>query len=291
MEYGSSLRRSHGTPEARSIGPLRPYAIACSALKLPMFWQRAMKISFFVSRSSMSFSPCCDWTSTSWTRCDEVVGHLPREPADAEVGVHQAVARDLLEDVLQVLALAERVREARAEEAGVDAERAHEHEVAAQPVQLGEDDADVLRPLRHLDVHQPLDREAVAEFGAELRQVLRAVAVADALAEVHRLHQLLAAAVHVADVRRHVDDLLAVDDEHHAEDAVRARVLRPHVDGHIDDFERGVALEHHRYSSPSPAPSRRLSPCHSSISCSGLSLRSGKWSVMSSGSSSGTRFG
>ena len=48
---------------------------------------------------------------------DEVVGDFPGEAADAEVRVHQAVAGDLLEEILQIFALAERVGEARAEEA------------------------------------------------------------------------------------------------------------------------------------------------------------------------------
>ena len=80
----------------------------------------------------------------------EVVGHVPGDAAGAEVGVHQAVAGDLFEEVLQVLALAEGVDEARAEDAEVGAEGAEEHEVAGDAVELRQDDADVLGALRRL---------------------------------------------------------------------------------------------------------------------------------------------
>lgn len=175
---------------------------------------------------------------------DEVIGHFPREAADAEVGVHKAVAGDFLEELLDELALGEGVGEARAEDAGIDAEGAGEHEVTRQAVEFGEDDADVLGALGHLDVHEALDGHAVGLLGVELGEVLGAVGVADALAEVHRLHELLAAAVHVADVGDDVDDLLAGHDEHHAEHAVGARVLGAHIDGHVDDFG-GVVVDNH----------------------------------------------
>src|SRR3990172_5176393 len=112
---------------------------------------------------------------------NEVVRDLPRQPAHAEVRVHQPVAAHFLEQLLQVLALGEGVREAGPEDACVDAERPHEHEVAGKPVQLCQDHPNLFRALRYLHVHQPLDGHHVGQLRAELRQVLRPVAVADAL--------------------------------------------------------------------------------------------------------------
>ena len=185
----------------------------------------------------------------------EVGRHVPDDAAGPEVAVHHAVAADVVEDLLDVLALAEGVGERRAVDADVGREGADEHVMAGDPVQLGQDDANVLGALRHFQPGQLLDRLAVAQLGVELRQVLRAVLVDQALAIVHRLRQLLGAAVHVADVRHDVDDLLAADGEHHAEDAVSRRVLRPDVDVDIERLQLAFLIRrrHSPLSSP-PSP-------------------------------------
>ncbi len=59
------------------------------------------------------------------------------------------------------------------------------------------------------------------------------------------LGELLGAAVHVADVRHEVHDLFAVDHQHHAEDAVGRRVLRPDVDVEVDSLELVLVLLGH----------------------------------------------
>ena len=82
----------------------------------------------------------------------EVARHVPGDAARPEVGVHQPVAGDLLEQVEDVLALPEGVDERGTEDAQVGPEGAQEHEVAGNPVQLRQDDADVLRPLRRLQM-------------------------------------------------------------------------------------------------------------------------------------------
>ena len=181
----------------------------------------------------------------------EVARHVPGDTAGTEVGIHQPVAGDLLEEVEQVLALAEGVGERRTEDAQVGAEGAEEHEVAANAVELRQDDADVLGPLRRHQARQLLNGLHVAELGVELRQVLGAVLVADGLPVVHVLGQLLGAAVHVSDVRDEVDDLFAVDDQHHAEDAVGRRVLRSDVDVDVDrvEFVLGRHIGHYSLSS------------------------------------------
>ena len=165
---------------------------------------------------------------------NEVVRDVPDQATGPEVAVHQPLAGRLFKDVLNVLALPEAVGERGAKVAEIDAERAQEHKVAADPVQLAEDDADVLRPLRHLQLQQLLDGHAVGLLIHELGQVVRPVLVADGRAVVHRLGELLGAAMHVADVRLDVLHALAIDGQHHAKDAVSAGVLRPHVDVDVD---------------------------------------------------------
>ena len=80
-----------------------------------------------------------------------------------------------------------------------------------------------------------------ASFAVEVADVVDAVEEGDYLGVVLDLAELLGAAVQVADVWFDLDDAFAVDPQHHAEDAVRAGMLRPHVDHEIDGVE-GVGL-------------------------------------------------
>ena len=113
--------------------------------------------------------------------------------------------------------------------------------MAGDAVELGQNHANVLRALRRLEAGELLDRFDVTVLGVELGQVIRAVVVADDLAKVAVLRQLLVAAVHVADDGIEVCNDLAVDGDHHAEDAVRGRVLRPDVDVDVHGFELALA--------------------------------------------------
>src|SRR5207249_11461313 len=64
-------------------------------------------------------------------------------------------------------------------------------------------------------------------------QVVHAVGVGDELDRRDVFADLLGAAVQVAHVRHHFGDQLAVGAQHQAQDAVRAGVLRAHVDEHL----------------------------------------------------------
>ncbi len=64
-------------------------------------------------------------------------------------------------------------------------------------------------------------------------QVVHPVGVGNPLPRREVLADLLGAAVQIADVRRDFADDLAVGPQHQAQHAVRAGVLRPHVDEHL----------------------------------------------------------
>ena len=163
--------------------------------------------------------------------------HVLRQAADPHRVVGQPRAAELLEQIENQLALAERVEEHR-HRADVHRVRADPQAVAGDPLQLAEDRAHVARAPRHLDRHQLLDGLAVADVVGRRRDVVHPVGQQDDLRPVAVLAQLLDAAVQVADDDVGVDDLLAVEAQHHAQHAVRARMLRAHVDHQL------VGVEH-----------------------------------------------
>ena len=78
----------------------------------------------------------------------------------------------------------------------------------------------------HLDAGQLLDRQDVGQVVHHPAEVVHAVGVGDVGVPGLALAHLLGAAVVEADVGHGVDDLLAVELQHDAEDAVGAGVLR-----------------------------------------------------------------
>ena len=143
------------------------------------------------------------------------------DAADADVVVHHARAGYGLEELLDSLALPEAVENGR-HGAGVESEDAVEEHVVGDAVELAEDRADVPRSLGDLQRHDLLDGHAEGELAVEVADVVDAVEEGDYLGVVLDLAELFGAAVQVADVWLDLDDALAVDPQHHAEDAVRA---------------------------------------------------------------------
>ena len=88
-----------------------------------------------------------------------------------------------------------------------------------------------LRPRRHLDAHQLLDRQRVGEVVDGRRQVVVAVGDDHALLPAQRLHLLLDSRVQVADHRLDAADLLAVEVDDEPQHAVRRGMMRAEVDG------------------------------------------------------------
>src|SRR5262249_37726641 len=109
----------------------------------------------------------------------------------------------------------------------------HADQVAGNAVQLGDNDPNDLRLLRYLHAAELLDRHGVAKVHVHPRQVIHAVGVGDELDGQDVFADLLSAAVQIAEVRRDFRDHLTVGPQHQAEHAVRAGVLRSHVDEHF----------------------------------------------------------
>src|SRR5436190_14168754 len=154
---------------------------------------------------------------------------VQRQAADPHRVVRQARAAELFEQVENQLALAERVEEHR-HRADVHRVRAHPEAVARDALQLAENRADVARAPRHFDLHQLLDRLAVADVVRRSGHVVHPVGQKNDLRPVAVLAQLLDAAMQIADDDFCVHHLLAVQTQHDPQHAVRARMLRPHVD-------------------------------------------------------------
>ncbi len=104
--------------------------------------------------------------------------------------------------------------------------------MAGDALQLGDQHADVAHALGHLDAEQPLDRQAERQAVRLRAEVVHPLDERDHLLPLLLLGGLLDAGVQVADRRVGVDDGLAGELQHEPQHAVRAGVLRPHVDGH-----------------------------------------------------------
>ncbi len=168
--------------------------------------------------------------------------NVQRQPADPHRVVGEARAAELFEQVQDQLALAERVEEHR-HRADVHRVRADPQAMARDPLQLAQDRPHVPRAARHLDRHQLLDRFAVADVVGGRRDVVHPIGQQDDLRPVPVLAQLLDAAVQIADHDVGVDDLLAVQAQHHAQHAMRARMLRAHVDHELVRVEHRAVVD------------------------------------------------
>ena len=80
---------------------------------------------------------------------------------------------------------------------------------------------------------QLFDRQRPAQVHVHPGQVIDAVGIGDVLPRREVLADLLRAAVQIADVRRHLGDHFAVGPQHQPQHAVRAGMLRAHVDQHL----------------------------------------------------------
>ena len=116
-------------------------------------------MSFFVSRPSNSSSLRREPVQERVHRVVEPARQVLAQAADADVAGEEAEAGDELVDVQQQLALAHGVEQHR-HGADFHAVRAQPDQMAGQPLQLGEQHADVLHALRHLQPEQLLDARA-----------------------------------------------------------------------------------------------------------------------------------
>ena len=144
---------------------------------------------------------------------DLVVGDVPPRPADpGPVGV-VPLARDVLDDVVEELALVEAVEEP-GERAEIERRGADAQQVVLDPADLAEDRADDRRARREADSEEALDGEMPRHVVRDRTHVVHAADGADVLVVVVVLAELLEAAVQVADVRRAASHPLAIEFEH-----------------------------------------------------------------------------
>ena len=159
------------------------------------------------------------------------LGQVEGDAADAGVVVGQPRAAELLGEVVYLLALAQGVHEGR-ERADVTGVRADADEVARDAVELARDRSQVPRPRRDLEAEQLLHRHRPALVGEHRREVVDPIRVRHELRVLQQFADLLDAAVQVSDLRHRALHHLAVGLDEEVDDAVRGRVLRPHVQEH-----------------------------------------------------------
>ena len=169
----------------------------------------------------------------------------------------------------------------RRERAHVENVRAHVEHVVADARQLGKQHPQILRAFGHFEIEQLLNREHIGMLLTQRRAVIQAVEVRQRLQISLLLDQLFGAAVKQADMRIDALDHFAIQLHHHAQNAVRGRVLGAEIDRVIgDDFtvSSGRFFEFHQ-SSPSSSAISNATP---SLGSSGSS------SVSASGCGSGS---
>ena len=150
--------------------------------------------------------------------------------ADLEVaGVHP-LARGHLEQVEDLLALAEAVPE-HADRAEVQRARPQPYEMRHDPIELEMDHPQVLRPRRDLRAEQGLDGAAVGQRVEVVGQVVHPLDHGDDLPVGLVLGRLLDTGVDVADDRRDVAHDLALERGQQAQDPVGGGMVGTDVEG------------------------------------------------------------
>ncbi len=129
---------------------------------------------------------------------------LQRQPADAEIAGHHPLAGDHLEDLQDLLALAEAIEHHR-RRAQVHGVRPQPHQVRGDARQLRQQDANVLRALGNFQSQQLLDRQAVAQIVRERRQIIDAVGQRDGLRVGERFAAFFDAGMQITDLRARLD--------------------------------------------------------------------------------------
>ena len=117
---------------------------------------------------------------------------------------------------------------------GADLEpvRGQPDKMAGDALELGDQHTDVHHPLGHFDTEQLLDGQTERQAVGLRAQVVHPLHERNHLLPFLLLGGLLDSRVQVSDRRVGVDDDLAGQLQHQPQHAVRAGVLRPHVDGH-----------------------------------------------------------
>ena len=141
----------------------------------------------------------------------------------------QARAAELFEKVEQDFPFAERPEEHRH---GPDIQglRAQPEEVADDPLHFSHDRPDVLGPLRYRHADQFFNGAHVGVIVRHGAHVIQAIRMRNDLHVMEPFGELFHAAMQIPHIGNGFGDSLAVQFQHHPQDAVRAGMLRSHVE-------------------------------------------------------------
>jgi len=151
------------------------------------------------------------------------------EAADTGIADGKTGAGEQLVEVVNILALTDQIEQG-GEGSKVHGVSADADGMIHDAAEFGEDDAEILRPLAHLDAEKFLDRQDIGEVVVEGRDVIHPVGDGDDLIVGAVLAELFKTVVEVADFRDAVDDALAVEFEHQPQGAVRGGMGGPEVE-------------------------------------------------------------
>jgi hypothetical protein len=113
--------------------------------------------------------------------------------------------------------------------------------VARDPLQLAHDGAQIAGATGHLDRHQLLDGLAIADVVRRCGDVIHAIGEQHDLRPVPALAEFLDPAMQIPDHDIAAHHPLAIETQHDPQHAMRAGVLRPHVDHELVGIELVVA--------------------------------------------------
>ncbi len=158
--------------------------------------------------------------------------------ADAEIGGMEPRARRALVELHQLFALFE-APEHRRHRADIHSEGRDVEQVIEDAPDLAIEHADRLAALRRRDAQQALGGEHEGVLLVHRRDVIEPVEIRNGLEVGFVFDELLGAAMQQSDMRIGALDDLAVHFQHHAQHAVRGRVLRPEIEIEIFDPRLG----------------------------------------------------
>ena len=154
----------------------------------------------------------------------EIAVHSP----DPKIIQRQARAAELFEKVEQDFPFAERPEEHR-HGPNIQGLRTQPEEMADDPLNLSHDRPDVFGPFRDRDAHQFFNGTHVGVIVRHGAHVVQAIRMRNDLHVMEPFRKLLHATVQIPHVGNGLGDSLAVQFQHHAQHAVRAGMLRSHV--------------------------------------------------------------
>ena len=162
----------------------------------------------------------------------EVQRRLHRQAADPDVAGHHPLPGHGLKESQDVFALAESVQKDR-ERANIHGVRPQPDKVRIEAAQLSQQHPQPLRFVGNLQAKQLFDCQGVTQIVRQRVQIVDAVRQRHHLLIELGLAGLLNAGVQIADLRIKPHNDLTVNLQHQAQNAMRRRVLRAHIQHHV----------------------------------------------------------